>query len=75
MGTPTLGLFGPSPAVQYGPWGAHTAIASTEIPYSTLCFTPDFDHRTTGTLMDSLSVDSAETAVWALLGRRAGVAA
>ena len=75
VGTPTLGLFGPSPSAQYSPWGPHAAIASTEIPYAELCGGPDFDHRTTGTLMDSLSVDRAEAAALALLHRRHGVAA
>jgi heptosyltransferase III len=69
MGTPTLGLFGPSPAAQYAPWGPHTSVAQTEIPYATLCGGPDFDHRNAGTLMDSLSVDSAEAAALALLAR------
>jgi heptosyltransferase III len=75
MGTPTLGLFGPSPIVQYGPWGPNAAVASTEIPYAELCLGPDFDHRTTGTLMDSLSVDRAEAAALALLQRRPGIVA
>jgi heptosyltransferase-3 len=75
MGTPTLGLFGPSPAVQYAPWGAHTSVAATEISYGELCSAPDFDHRTTGTLMDSLSVERAEAAATALFRRCLGVAA
>ena len=75
VGTPTLGLFGPSPATQYSPWGPHAAVAQTEIPYAELCSGPDFDHRTTGTLMDSLSVDQAEAVALGLLQRRHGVAA
>ena len=75
VGTPTLGLFGPSPIALYGPWGPHAAVASTEIPYAELCAGPNFDHRTTGTLMDSLSVDRAEAAALALLQRRIGAAA
>jgi lipopolysaccharide heptosyltransferase III len=58
-GTPTLGLFGPSPVVQYAPWGRHTAyVRSTDQP--AVMFGPGFDHRTTDTLMDGLSVDAAE---------------
>jgi ADP-heptose:LPS heptosyltransferase len=58
-GTPTLGLFGPSPAAQYAPWGRHTACAlSADRPEA--MFGPGFDHRTTDTLMDGLSVDTAE---------------
>ena len=31
-GTPTLGLFGPSPIEQYAPWGRLTAVARTALP-------------------------------------------
>jgi len=59
--TPTLGLFGPSPVAQYAPWGRHTAyVRSTDPPE--VMFGPGFDHRTTDTLMDGLSVDAAEAA-------------
>jgi ADP-heptose:LPS heptosyltransferase len=60
-GTPTLGLFGPSPAVQYAPWGPRTAWVRSADPPEAM-FGPGFDHRTTGTLMDGLSVDAAEAA-------------
>ena len=60
-GTPTLGLFGPSPSDQYAPWGPHTALVrSTDRPDA--MFGPGFDHRTTDTLMDGLSVDAVEVA-------------
>ena len=60
-GTPTLGLFGPSPVAQYAPWGRQTAyVRSTEPPEA--MFGPGFDHRTTGSLMDGLSVDAAAKA-------------
>jgi ADP-heptose:LPS heptosyltransferase len=70
MGAPTLGLFGPSPALLYGPWGPHAAVARTEIPHEALVGAPGFDHRTTGTLMESLSVETVEAAAAALAGRR-----
>ena len=60
-GTPTLGLFGPSHDEIYAPWGAHTAVVRTAIAYDDL-FPRDYDHRTTGSLMGSLTVDDAETA-------------
>jgi len=60
-GTPTLGLFGPSPAAQYAPWGRHAACVRSADPPETM-FTPGFDHRTTETLMDGLSIDAAEAA-------------
>jgi ADP-heptose:LPS heptosyltransferase len=69
MGVPTLGLFGPSPIGYYAPWGPHTAVAATTIPYEALVSAPDFDHRSEATHMDSLSVDSAEAAARALIAR------
>jgi lipopolysaccharide export system permease protein len=73
-GTPTLGLFGPSPIDQYAPWGPHTAVVATAIAHRDL-IPPDFDRLTTDTLMDSLSVDAAEDGVRALWARVAGKAA
>jgi len=68
--TPTLGLFGPSPVAQYAPWGRHTAyVRSTDSP--DVMFGPGFDHRTTDTLMDGLTVDAAEAAaaeLWRSVG-------
>ena len=60
-GIPTLGLFGPSPSHQYAPWGQHTALVRSTDPPEAM-FGPGFDHRTTDTLMDGLSVDAAEAA-------------
>jgi ADP-heptose:LPS heptosyltransferase len=65
---PTLGLFGPSPEVYYAPWGPLTAVARTSVPYDRI-FPPDFDHRTAGTLMESLSVDVAEEVALRLWAR------
>jgi len=73
-GTPTLGLFGPSPIEQYAPWGAHTATVTTATPFRDL-FGPDFDRLTSDTLMDSLSVDAAEAGARRLWDRVAGKAA
>ena len=73
-GTPTLGLFGPSPIDQYAPWGAHTATVSTAIPHREL-IPPDFDRLTTDTLMDSLGVDAVEAATRGLWARVSGKAA
>jgi heptosyltransferase III len=60
-GAPTLGLFGPSPSAQYAPWGERTAWVGSDDPPEAM-FGPGFDHRTTDTLMDGLSVDAAEAA-------------
>ncbi len=59
-GVPTLGLFGPSKEAHYAPWGAHTAVVRTALAYDDLVGGPGYDHRTTGNLMESLSVDMAE---------------
>ena len=75
VGTPTLGLFGPSPPEVYAPWGPHTAVAATSIPYKQLVAAPDFDHRDTKCLMESLSVDAAALTARALWYRRKGAAA
>jgi ADP-heptose:LPS heptosyltransferase len=74
-GTPTLGLFGPSRPEQYAPWGPRTAIATTAFSYGELVGTPGYDHRTTDTLMDSLTVDAAEAAALRLWARVTGEAA
>lgn len=60
-GIPTLGLFGPSPKNHYAPWGPLCDVAQTSVPYEEI-FPPEFDHRNTDTLMESLSVDNAEEA-------------
>ncbi len=60
-GTPTLGLFGPSPVNQYAPWGPRAAYVCTAVPRERM-FGRGFEHRTTDTLMYSLNVDAAEGA-------------
>ena len=73
-GTPTLGLFGPSPIDQYSPWGQYAvSVRSTDSPEA--MFGPGFDHRTTDTLMDGLSVESAEAAAHQLWRSVASAAA
>ena len=74
VGTPTLGLFGPSPVEQYAPWGRCTGFVRTELPREAM-FGPGFDHRTTDTLMDSLTVEMAEAAARQLWRRTASGAA
>jgi heptosyltransferase III len=69
-GTPTLALFGPSPSSQYAPWGEFTALVRSADPPEAM-FGPGFDHRTTDTLMDGLSVDAAEAGarrLWEAVG-------
>jgi ADP-heptose:LPS heptosyltransferase len=73
-GTATLGLFGPSPVSQYSPWGRYTAVVRSEEPPEAM-FGPGFDHRTTGTLMDGLTVEAAEAAARRLWRSAASAAA
>ena len=73
-GTPTLGLFGPSPVAQYAPWGKRTLWVRSEEAPATM-FGPGFDHRTTGTLMDGLSIEAVEEAARRLSDAVASAAA
>ncbi|MCG8547362.1 MAG: glycosyltransferase family 9 protein [Alphaproteobacteria bacterium] len=68
-GISTLGLFGPSREEHYAPWGTHTAWVRTPESYEELVGRPGYDHRTTDTLMDGLSVDRAEQAACELWQR------
>lgn len=68
-GTPTLGLFGPSHTSHYAPWGDLTAYVRTSASYDEIVNAPGYDHRKTGTVMDSLSVDKAEAAACDLWAR------
>ncbi len=74
-GVPTVGLFGPSPAARFAPWGPRTAVAQTALAPAQLMSHADFDHRTTDTLMDSLTVEMAEAAARGLWQRLHGAAA
>jgi ADP-heptose:LPS heptosyltransferase len=75
VGVPTLGLFGPSPERRYRPWGEKAAFVRTPESFEELISAPDYDHRTTGSLMGSLSVDAAEEGargLWAKVGGQGG---
>lgn len=58
-GVPTLGLFGPSLKENYAPWGKCTGVAETAIPAKELI--RQIGH-TSGTLMESLTVDAVVAA-------------
>jgi ADP-heptose:LPS heptosyltransferase len=62
LGVPTLGLFGPSHPEVYGPWGQYAAYVRTEKTFAELTGTVGYNHRTTGTLMESLPVQKVLTA-------------
>jgi ADP-heptose:LPS heptosyltransferase len=67
-GIPTLGLFGPSRAENYAPWGENGAVVRTAIAYDDL-FAPGYDHRNTDSLMDSLTLDAVVEAAQSLWRR------
>ena len=69
---PTLGLFGPSREAHYGPWGPKTAWIRTQKTYDELVGEPGYDHRNTGSLMSSLSVDQVEEAAISLWSSTSG---
>lgn len=71
MGTPTLGLFGPSKTELYAPWGPHAAHVRTPESFEELTGGPDYDHRTTGSLMGGLTLEMVEDAARGLLNRTA----
>lgn len=73
-GIPTLGLFGPSEDAHYAPWGEHCAVQRTTVPFADI-YPPGFDHRTSDTLMDTLTVDAAEAAARGLWQRCWGLEA
>ena len=68
-GIPTLGLFGPTQKDLYAPWGEHCQVVSTAVPFKDI-FPKDFDHKSSDSLMDSLSVEDAEAAARQLWDRR-----
>jgi ADP-heptose:LPS heptosyltransferase len=68
-GTPTLGLFGPSPDRRYRPWGPHAAFVRTKESFEELLPDPSAAPEVKETLMDGLPVDSAVAAAEALLAR------
>ncbi len=63
-GIPTLGLFGPTNAKNYHPWGQHTAITHTNKSQKDLP-TP-YDFNNSGRLMYGLSIGQVEQAAFDL---------
>jgi ADP-heptose:LPS heptosyltransferase len=61
-GIPTLGLFGPSPEVNYAPWGRYTAVVRGPRSYREIVDDPAFDHLSGRCYMDSLTVDAVVAA-------------
>ena len=70
VGTPTLGLFGPSRAEHYAPWGKITSFVRSEVPYETIAATPGFPDPACGSLLADIPVDKVVDAASALLQKR-----
>jgi len=70
-GVPTLGLFGPSSEVFYGPWGGACATVRGPRSFEDICHAPDFDHRSHDSLMLDLGVDRVVAAASALISSSA----
>jgi ADP-heptose:LPS heptosyltransferase len=66
-GIPTLGLFGPSDERIYAPQGINTAWVRTPHSMQQLTSVPDYNHRTTDTLMTGLTVETVVKAAEELL--------
>ena len=66
-GIPTLGLFGPTDDNLYSPSGSNCLVVRTPETPSELMSSPFFDHRTSGSLMDTLTIEMVETALKKLL--------
>ncbi len=73
-GIPTLGLFGPSREENYAPWGPLCATVRTEKEFHEI-HPEGWDHRTSESLMDGLTVERVEAALEALWRRATEVAA
>ena len=56
-GIPTLGLFGPSSEVFYGPFGPHCAHVRGPRSFEDICHAPDYDYRSQDCMMLDLEVD------------------
>jgi ADP-heptose:LPS heptosyltransferase len=69
MGTPTLGLFGPSRVEHYGPWGARALAVRTELSYDAILAKPGYDYTRHETHMETLPVDKVFAAALDLLAR------
>ena len=66
-GIPTLGLFGPTDDKLYSPSGNNSLVVRTPENPSELMSSPSFDHKTSGSLMSTLTVEMVENALKTLL--------
>ncbi|CAA7627339.1 Glycosyl transferase family protein [Candidatus Terasakiella magnetica] len=66
---PTLGLFGPSSEVFYGPCGPKAASIRGPRSFEDICHAPDYDYRSHACLMLDLTVDKVASAAETLFRR------
>jgi ADP-heptose:LPS heptosyltransferase len=69
VGTPTLGLFGPSREALYAPWGEKTAWVRGARSYEEIAADPAFDPGGAGPWMADLDIDAVEAAASTLWHR------
>ncbi len=69
-GTPTLGLFGPSMEALFRPWGAHGRAIRTPETFEEIVGAPGYDHRRTGSLLHSLTVEAVEAEIRTMMLQR-----
>lgn len=62
-GRPTVGLFGPTQDVLYGPTGPNGLVVRTPESFEELVGAPDFDHRTAPSLMTGLKPETVAEAI------------
>lgn len=70
-GIPTLGLFGPSSEVFYGPFGPRCASLRGPRSFEDICHAPDYDYRSQDCMMLDLTEDKvaeAARSLWARVG-------
>lgn len=71
---PTLGLFGPSSEVFYGPFGPKAASVRGPRSFEDICHAPDYDYRSQDCMMRDLTPQTVIEAAQSLWIRRDGCA-
>lgn len=68
---PVIGLFGPSDARIYGPYGTRSRVIRTRETFDEIINKPDYDHRSHKSHMHSITVDQIVHCATRLLGAQA----
>ncbi len=67
VGTPTVGLFGPSRPEHYAPWGPKATIVRTKTTFDEFIARPGYNRFTTGSLMEEITPEAVLAAAQSLL--------